>query len=193
MNRALTATIAVVVVVAILVGATQMHTHASAPSAAPAPAAVSAALTGSPGPLAALHAQADLLLPASPAVVAGRLHGLHGYPVVLNKWASWCGPCRAEFPYFQRAAVSLGRQVAFVGLNSGDVASDAQTFLRQFPLSYPSYEDPHEAVARSLNAALNYPQTLFYDRTGRLAYQHQGFYTTQASLETDIRRYALGA
>src|SRR6266566_5227726 len=68
-----------------------------------------------------------------PAAFKSRLAGLRGYPVVVNKWASWCGPCQTEFPAFQRAAVKYGRQVAFVGLNGkGDSLTDAAAFLRSF-------------------------------------------------------------
>ena len=44
-----------------------------------------------------------------------QLAALRGYPVVVNKWASWCGPCRFEFPFFQRLVTKRGKQVAFLG------------------------------------------------------------------------------
>ena len=101
-----------------------------------------ARLAGSPAPLAALHAQASELLPGDARALHARLSALRGYPVVINKWASWCEPCRAEFGVFQRASVSLGREVAFIGIDSGDTSrAEARAFLRTFPLSYPSYYD----------------------------------------------------
>jgi cytochrome c biogenesis protein CcmG, thiol:disulfide interchange protein DsbE len=164
---------------------------ATANSEAPSPAAVRAAFAGSPAPLAALHAQANALITTTPAAFSARLAELRGYPVVINKWASWCGPCRQEFPSFQRAAVTFGRQVAFLGLDSFDNSDNARTFLRQYPVSYPSFEDGNDKVANALHAGAFFPTTVFLDRSGKLAYLHQGPYTTAAALETDVRRYAL--
>src|SRR4051812_36386946 len=73
-----------------------------------------ARLAGAPAQLAALHRQGGQLLDGSNSDVQARLKALRGHPVVVNKWASWCGPCRLEFPVFQRVGVKLGKQVAFV-------------------------------------------------------------------------------
>jgi len=111
--------------------------------------------------------------------------------VVVNKWASWCGPCRAEFPDFQKTSVKYGRRVAFMGVNGNDNHSDARRFLSRYPVSYPSYEDPSGTVAQVFNGASAFPTTVFYDRDGKVGYIHQGQYLTGAKLEQDVRRYAL--
>jgi thiol-disulfide isomerase/thioredoxin len=110
--------------------------------------------------------------------------------VVVNKWASWCGPCRAEFPFFQRLSVELGRRVAFVGVDAQDNDGDARAFLRRYPVSYPSYADPDQHVAAVFGATLGFPTTAFYEASGKLSYVHQGGYASEAKLREDIGRYA---
>jgi cytochrome c biogenesis protein CcmG/thiol:disulfide interchange protein DsbE len=146
-------------------------------------------LDGAPAPLASLHGQANRILDGGPKAFRARLETLRGHPVVVNKWASWCGPCRHEFPFFEQVSTARGKQVAFVGLNSGDVTSDARAFLREFPLPYPSYEDPDERIARAIEAPANYPITVFMDARGRPAFIRQGGYASRAELDQDIDRY----
>jgi cytochrome c biogenesis protein CcmG, thiol:disulfide interchange protein DsbE len=165
----------------------------NAHSAAPAAKTVAAAFKDSPPPLAALHGRANQLASGGPAAFKALLTGLRGYPVVVNKWASWCVPCQSEFPAFQKAAVAFGRQVAFVGLNGKDEKASAAAFLRKFPVTYPSYVDPHEDIARTIEASTYYPLTVYFDRKGRIQFVHAGSYTSASTLERDIRRYALGS
>jgi thiol-disulfide isomerase/thioredoxin len=148
-------------------------------------------LAGAPAPLADLHAQAGSILAGGAQAFKARLAQLKGHPVVVNKWASWCGPCRAEFPDFQKASVKYGKRVAFVGVDGNDNHGDAVKFLKQYPVPYPSYEDPDGKIAQVLNATVAFPTTVFYDKTGKLAYLHQGQYLTGTKLEQDIERYAL--
>jgi thiol-disulfide isomerase/thioredoxin len=109
---------------------------------------------------------------------------------VVNKWASWCPPCRAELPFFQRLSAELGREVAFLGVDSDDNPGDARDFMRRFPVSYPSYEDPDQRVAAVFKGHLAFPTTAFYDASGRLTFVHQGGYATEARLRQDVERYA---
>ncbi|MEO6857229.1 MAG: TlpA disulfide reductase family protein [Solirubrobacteraceae bacterium] len=162
-------------------------------NAAPSAAQEATAFKGSPPALTSVHDQADQLLGGGPSAFRSRLVSLRGRPVVVNKWASWCGPCQTEFPAFQRASVRYGRQVAFIGIDGKDANGSARAFLRRFPVSYPSYTDPDENIARSIQAAIYYPQTVYFDRQGKMVYDHAGPYETAQALESDIRRYALGA
>jgi cytochrome c biogenesis protein CcmG/thiol:disulfide interchange protein DsbE len=149
------------------------------------------ALAGAPPPLAEIYAQANELLPGGPDAFEARLAELRGYPVVVNKWASWCGPCRAEFPYFQDATVEFGKRVAFLGVNSEDSNDTAKQFLSEFPVPYPSYIDPGQEIAAVFNATLGFPSTAYYNSEGELIYLRQGGYPGKAELFADIRRYAL--
>ena len=150
------------------------------------------ALAGAPAPLAALHRQGNELLPGGADAYEKRIAALRGYPVVVNVWASWCGPCRFEFPYFQRAAARLGKRVAFLGIDSEDSDDAAVTFLREEPVPYPSYADPDKEIGNSIGASLGLPDTAFYDRRGELVYLKQGPYDDEAELRADIERFALG-
>ena len=149
-------------------------------------------LAGAPAPLAALHAQANQLLKGGSDAFEARLKELKGHPVVVNGWASWCGPCRAEFPFLQELSVTEGKRVAFLGLDSEDVHDDAVAFLEKFPVSYPSYELPR-IPTKQFGAIRGLPFMLFYDAKGELQYVHQGGYASKEQLASDIQRYAVGA
>jgi cytochrome c biogenesis protein CcmG/thiol:disulfide interchange protein DsbE len=158
---------------------------------APSKAELARRLAGAPPALAALHARANVLLPGAKSTLDAELNALKGHAVVVNKWASWCGPCRAEFPVFQRVGADFGKRVAFLGLDAGDNHDNATRFLARFPVSYPSVEDPNERAATSLKAGTVYPITIFYRADGSRSYIHQGGYATPSRLAADIERYAL--
>lgn len=170
-------------------------TSSSATSATPLTAAeASAMLAGSPPPLAALHTQADAVLGGGAKALDARLASLKGYPVVINKWASWCIPCREELGAFAHAAARFGRHVAFIGLDSGDSSrADALAFLRAHPVSYPSYYDRSGALGEQVTDSSFTPVTVFLAKDGKLSYIHQGQYPSLVKLEDDIERYALNA
>lgn len=121
---------------------------------------------------------------------SAKLEELRGTPVVVNKWASWCGPCRLEFPYLQQEAVQHGKHVAFLGILSNDSEAAAKTFLEELPLPYPSYNDPDSEIAAEIRAPAAFPATAFYDSSGELVFTHQGVYPDQKTLAADIDRYA---
>ena len=151
---------------------------------------VPAALKGAPKPLADLHAQGCDLVGGGPSAFKQRLADLKGHPVVVNQWASWCGPCRAEFPHFQKLSVELGKRVAFMGVDSMDNNGDARKFLKGYPIPYPSFEDGDGKVAQVFNGVGPLPKTVFYDASGKLKFVHVGQYATEAALRRDISRYA---
>jgi cytochrome c biogenesis protein CcmG, thiol:disulfide interchange protein DsbE len=152
---------------------------------------ISRRLAGAPPQLAALHRQANQILPGARKGLDTRLATLKGHPAVVNIWAAWCGPCRAEMPVMQRVSIDLGKQVAFLGVDLKDNRTAATTFLHKIPVTYPSYADPSGQVYNA-QRLVGVPTTLFYDRSGKQTFVHQGPYFTRADLVQDIRRYAMG-
>jgi cytochrome c biogenesis protein CcmG, thiol:disulfide interchange protein DsbE len=154
-------------------------------------AQTNALLAGSPPALAGLHKQSGALLEGGARALHARLASLKGYPVVINKWASWCVPCKEEFGAFQHASAEYGRRVAFIGIDSEDPKrTDALAFLKSFPVSYPSYYDSSGALGEQTTGSPFIPVTLFIGRDGH-QFPRQGQYPSAAKLEQDIRRYAL--
>ena len=148
-------------------------------------------LTGAPPQLASIRSQADQLLSGGKDAFDARLAQLKGIPVVVNKWASWCGPCRFEFPWFQSLATKRGGQIAFLGVNSNDSDGAARQFLSELPLPYPSYSDPNLDIAQDLGGPPQaFPTTTFYDRNGKLLFSHPGVYQDESDLVADVNRYA---
>ena len=148
-------------------------------------------LAGAPAPLASIYAQANELLPGGLAAFNDRISEIRGYPAVVNIWASWCGPCRAEFPHFQEVAARMGKKVAFLGVNSEDNDDAAETFLSTHQVPYPSYTDPDAEIADEIEVNHGYPATAFFDSNGELTYTKAGPYTTNEELEADIEKYAV--
>ena len=183
---------AVALVVVLVIGLSSASKESSKPPAATALSAneIARRLDGAPPALAALHRQANQILPGARKGLRTRLAALKGHPAVVNIWAAWCGPCRAEMPVMQRVSLDMGKQVAFVGVDLKDNKEAATTFLAKTPVTYPSYEDPSGQVYNA-EKLVGVPSTLFFDRRGKQTFVHQGPYFTRADLVEDIRRYAM--
>jgi len=136
-------------------------------------------------------AVAPRLLDGGPDAFRRRLKSLQGTPVVVNQWASWCGPCKFEFPFFQRLAARYAGRVAFLGVNSQDSRDSAEAFLRELPTPFEHYFDQDVSIARTFRGGLAWPTTAFFDARGRRTKVHAGAYASQAKLEQDIRGFAL--
>jgi thiol-disulfide isomerase/thioredoxin len=181
-------TLGVLAIATIVAGVTACGS--SQPRSAATAADFKTALAGAPGALAGLYGSPGRLLDGGPAAFKRQIADLKGHPVVVNKWASWCGPCRFEFPFFQKQVTKRGKQVAFVGVDGEDSKDGAHGFLAKYPIPYPSFFDPHSDIAAVFHGDRAFPTTVFYDRRGGIEYVKQGGYASEDALARDIARYA---
>jgi cytochrome c biogenesis protein CcmG/thiol:disulfide interchange protein DsbE len=106
-----------------------------------------------------------------PRLGGGRasLDDFRGQVVVVNFWASWCDPCRAESPLLQRWHERMRSQGGTVlGVDVRDVSSDAADFIREYGLTYPHLRDVDEEAMRDYDVP-GLPETFVVDREGRIA------------------------
>jgi cytochrome c biogenesis protein CcmG, thiol:disulfide interchange protein DsbE len=114
------------------------------------------------------------------------LSDYRGRPVVLNFWATWCPPCRAEMPFFQNASVKYNGRAVILGVDQAESATTVTAFAAQVGVSYLLLLDPDSAVNRGYNIRA-LPTTVFIDASGVIREIHTGI-ISQAVLEERIER-----
>lgn len=144
------------------------------------------------GPALATNLQeANQILDEGTEALDAKLADLRGTPVVVNQWASWCEPCRAEFPFFADSANVHQGEIAFVGIDMQDDRGAAETFIEEFPVSYPHVWDPNAEAIASLGGGLVSPTTVFINEKGDVEFVFQGAYASRDQLEADIEEHLL--
>ena len=93
-----------------------------------------------------------------------------GKPIVLNFWASWCGPCKSEMPEFQQVFAEMGEQVQFLMVNAtvSDTMANAKSFISQYGYTFPVVFDTR-GEALYIYGVDAFPTTFFLDKTGTVA------------------------
>jgi cytochrome c biogenesis protein CcmG, thiol:disulfide interchange protein DsbE len=109
-------------------------------------------------------------LGTGPAV---QLAGLRGRPMVLNLWATWCAPCRAEVGFLQSLHRSAGSRLRVLGVLELDRAGSGRAFAGELGLTYPSVVDADGTLRAPLRFT-GLPQTLLVDADGRVTYRFPG-------------------
>ena len=104
-----------------------------------------------------------------------KLSDLKGKVVLVNMWASWCGPCRQEMPILDKLAKdNKDAGLVVLGVNQDEEASERDAFLKDNAVSFQILDDSKHTVA-GLFKSKTQPSSFFIDRAGNLAHTHEGF------------------
>lgn len=139
----------------------------------------------------AAQPQAGRLVGGQPQL-AQRLRSLHGSPVVLTVWASWCQPCVKDLTAVDATVTREGSAVAFLGVDTIDSTRRARAFLARAATAFPSYQAPMNELAAALpglGRLAGLPTTVYIDRAGRVVHVSPGAYASAAALQRDITTY----
>jgi thiol-disulfide isomerase/thioredoxin len=117
-----------------------------------------------------------------------RLSSLQGQVVMINFWATWCGPCRQEMPLLEQLQAKYGPLgFTLLGVNVEPDSAAATAWLKGVPVSFPILFDTRNAVAESFGVQ-GMPSSVFVDRAGRVRHVHRGYKPGDESQYADLIR-----
>lgn len=117
-----------------------------------------------------------------------RLSELKGQVVMINFWATWCGPCRQEMPLLEQLQAKyepLG--FTLLGVNVEPDSTAAVAWLKGVPVTFPILFDTRNTVAESFGVQ-GMPSSVFVDREGRVRYVHRGYKSGDEAQYADLIR-----
>ena len=120
-------------------------------------------------------------LPALDGSGEGSLSDYRGRWVLLNVWASWCGPCRAESPALQHFYSRHRSDLVVLGIDTRDLTEDGRGFVREFGLSYPQLRDGDGGYAHDLGTT-GVPESFLVAPSGKLAAHFPGPFSDEAAI-----------
>jgi len=131
----------------------------------------------------------DVVLPCLGGGREVRLAGLRGNPMMINVWAQWCEPCRAEAPYLAEVATGNKSELMIMGIDHADPRPDlAIEFAQLSAWTYPQMADP-DVVLRSELQITGPPQTFFVRPDGTIAYRHAGPFSSAQEIRDMAQKY----
>jgi len=117
------------------------------------------------------------------------LRRLAGRPMLINFWASWCGPCKVELPLLARAHREWGDQVAFLGIDAQDASAEAWKSLTAAGIEYPQLEDPKGRSRAAFGWTSGLPLTVFVDAHGRMVGTERTAFRTYPEVTAALHRH----
>ena len=134
----------------------------------------------------------DLTLNCMGSDASRELRRLAGRPMVINFWASWCGPCKVELPLLARAHRETGSDVAFLGIDVQDASAEAWKSMTAAGVDYPQLEDPKGRTRAAFGWHSGLPLTVFVDARGRMVGTERTAFRTYPEVTAALHRH-LGA